>query len=90
MEASVKAAQSPLRIRVAPEEVTVRFWGLRDDPLGTWLRVILGAGASAAVVVHIAGINGSPIDGPGEIGRESVFVRSSGARGLASLVRLWS
>ncbi|MBC7854780.1 MAG: hypothetical protein IAF94_15215 [Pirellulaceae bacterium] len=49
MEASIKAAHSPLRIRVAPEEVTVRFWGLRDEPLGTWLRVILGAGASAGV-----------------------------------------
>ena len=49
MEASVKTIHSPLRIRVAPEEVTVRYWGLRDDPLGTWLRVILGAGASAAV-----------------------------------------
>ena len=49
MEVPAKAAQSPLRIRVAPEEVTVRYWGLRDEPLGTWLRVILGAGAAAAV-----------------------------------------
>jgi hypothetical protein len=49
MEASVKIVQSPLRIRVAPEETMVRFWGLRDEPLGTWLRVILGALASAAV-----------------------------------------
>ncbi len=49
MEASVKTGPSPLRIRVAPEEVTVRFWGLRDEPLGTWLRVILGALASAMV-----------------------------------------
>ncbi len=49
MESSAKTVPAPLRIRVAPEEVTVRFWGLRDEPLGTWLRVILGA--AAAVVV---------------------------------------
>jgi hypothetical protein len=49
MEASVKPAPSPLRIRLAPEEVTVHFWGLRDEPLGTWVRVILGAGAAAVV-----------------------------------------
>jgi hypothetical protein len=47
MESPAKAASSSLRIRVAPEEVTVRFWGLRDEPLGTWLRVIIGGGASA-------------------------------------------
>lgn len=48
MEPSVKSA-TPLRIRVAPEEATVRFWGLRDEPLATWLRIILGAAASGAV-----------------------------------------
>jgi len=48
MEPSVKSA-SPLRIRVAPEEVTVRFWGLRDQPLGTWFCIILGAAVSLAV-----------------------------------------
>jgi hypothetical protein len=49
MATSVKAVPTSLRIRVAPEEVVVRFWGLRDEPLGTWLRVILGAAGSAAV-----------------------------------------
>jgi hypothetical protein len=49
MEPSVKSTPSPLRIRVAPEEVTVRFWGLRDEPLGTWLRMILGAAVSLGV-----------------------------------------
>ncbi len=49
MYAAVKPAPPPLRIRVAPEETTVRFWGLRDEPLGTWLRVIVGAIAAAVV-----------------------------------------
>ena len=49
MEHSARVSPPPLRIRVAPEEVTVRFWGLRDEPLGTWLRVVIGGGAAALV-----------------------------------------
>ena len=48
MESSAKPAPPSLRIRVAPEEVTVRFWGLRDDPFGTWLRIVIGIGAAIA------------------------------------------
>jgi hypothetical protein len=46
VETSAKSGPSSLRIRVAPEETTVHFWGLRDSPLGTWLRIALGAGAA--------------------------------------------
>src|SRR6476659_9802012 len=49
MESSVKIVQSPLRIRVASEEMTVRHWGLRDQPLISWLNFFLAAGASAFV-----------------------------------------
>ena len=49
MEPSVKTTPAPLRIRVAPEEVTVHFWGLRDQPLATWLRIAGGAAVSAFV-----------------------------------------
>ena len=35
-----------MRIRVAPEDVTVRYLGLRDRPLATWFNLFLAAGAS--------------------------------------------
>lgn len=53
MESPAKAAPTSLRIRVAPEEVTVRFWGLRDEPLGTWLRIIVGGVASAVAGAYL-------------------------------------
>lgn len=49
MDTSAKPINQPLRIRVAPEEVTVHYWGLRDNPLGTWLRIVIGIGAAAVV-----------------------------------------
>src|SRR3954463_2348939 len=53
MEASVQIVQSPLRIRVAPEEVTIRHWGLRDQPFISWLNFLLAAGASAFVGMYL-------------------------------------
>lgn len=49
METSLKATQSPLRIRAAPEEVTVRYFGLRDRPLESWFNLFLAVAASALV-----------------------------------------
>jgi hypothetical protein len=49
MDTSAKPVTQPLRIRVAPEEVTVHYWGLRDNPLDTWLRIVIGIGAAAVV-----------------------------------------
>ena len=46
MEAALKAHESPVRIRVAPEEVTIRYLGLRDRPLATWFNLFLAAAAS--------------------------------------------
>jgi hypothetical protein len=40
------ARESSLRIRVAPEEVTIHDWPLRDRPLGSLLALTLGAAAS--------------------------------------------
>src|SRR5262245_37878277 len=49
MELSVKATESSMRIRVAPEEITVRYLGLRDSPLATWFNLFLAAAASMFV-----------------------------------------
>ena len=38
-----------MRIRVAPEEVAIRYLGLRDRPLATWLNLFLAAAASMFV-----------------------------------------
>lgn len=57
METSGKTAPPSLRIRVAPVEVTVRYWGLRDEPLGTWFRVLMG-GVASAVAGHFLGHEG--------------------------------
>ena len=62
MSSSTKllAAPSPTgssqRIRVAPEEVTIQYWGLRDDGWPAWLNMPLGLG----VCLTLGIIGGQP------------------------------
>ncbi len=42
-------ADSPLRIRVAPEEVTIRYWGLRDGGWMLWVNILLAGGMALIV-----------------------------------------
>ncbi|MDX1945184.1 MAG: hypothetical protein SFU86_07240 [Pirellulaceae bacterium] len=50
MPSSLKPARdSGLRIRIAPEDVTLRSWPLVDQPLGSLLAIALAAGGSGLV-----------------------------------------
>lgn len=56
-----RPAPSPLRIRVAPEEVTLQVWGLRDWGWYGWLNLAIAGAASSGV----AWLTGTPVAGWG-------------------------
>jgi hypothetical protein len=49
MPSSIQSHREPLRIRVAPEEVTLVVWPLRQRPVESALLMALAAGASCFV-----------------------------------------